>query len=116
MVLKAIISQRLVPTKDGDGLVPAVEILVNTKRVQDIILDENRLPELFNAIEEGFLPYGMQSFDQSLYFLFKRGLIDEQIMLANASRPDVLKLRLKGITRGVGGESWDYIDKLAGEL
>lgn len=116
MVLKAVISQRLVITKDGTGLVPAVEILVNTKRVQDIILDEARLPELLVAIEEGFIPYGMQSFDQSLYFLYRRGLVDEQTMLTHASRPDVLKLRLKGITSGVGGESWDYIDKLVKEL
>lgn len=115
MVLRAIISQRLVQTKDTTGLVPAVEILVNTKRVQDIILDESRLPELFVAIEEGFITYGMQSFDQSLYFLYRRGLIDEQTMITHATRPDVIKLRLKGITRGVGGESWDYIDKLVSD-
>jgi len=65
-VLRGVVSQRLIPRADGKGMVPAVEILVNTARIRDLIADPKRVREIHDAIEAGRDPYGMVSFDQSL--------------------------------------------------
>src|SRR3954470_3059303 len=63
--LRAVISQRLVPTADGGGRVPACEVLRNSARVQAMLLNPEELLNLHDAIAEGSY-YGMQSFDQAL--------------------------------------------------
>ena len=80
--LKAIISQRLIPTQDG-GRVPAVEILVNTPYVADLI-HAGRISDIPQAMERGEQS-GMQTFDQSLYQLFQDGKISREEALQNAS-------------------------------
>ncbi|MEO1936764.1 MAG: type IV pilus twitching motility protein PilT, partial [Myxococcales bacterium] len=65
-VLKAVVSQRLVPRADGKGRVPALEVLVSTGLVRELIADKDRTKELSDAIAKGHTTYGMQSFDQSL--------------------------------------------------
>jgi twitching motility protein PilT len=96
-VLQSIISQRLVPRADGKGRVPAVEILVTTSYIQDCIVEPDKTKFIKEAIAEGVSQYGMQTFDQSLHFLFEKGLITYDEALKWASNPDEFKLRKIGI-------------------
>ncbi|MEQ9619748.1 MAG: type IV pilus twitching motility protein PilT [Deltaproteobacteria bacterium] len=99
-VLKAIISQRLVPTIDGKGRVPAAEILIATERIKDLISDPAKTYEIRQAIQEGSLHYGMQSFDQCLYNLFKDNLITYDEAMRQATNRNDLAMRIEGITSG----------------
>ncbi len=107
------ISQRLIPTADGKGRVPAVEILINTARVRELILDARRTMLIQQAMEEGYYEYGMQTFDQSILRLYKQGLITLEDALANVSNPDEFMLRLKGIK--TTSERWEEEDVIKKE-
>jgi len=99
-VLKGVVSQRLIPRADGRGMVPAVEILVNTARVRELIADPPRTREIRDAIAKGRDPYGMVSFDQSLTALVKQRAITYDEALANATNPDDFSLFFRGVNRG----------------
>lgn len=92
-VLKGIISQRLVPTINGKR-VAAMEILVATPRIRDMIL-QSRDQEIKDALEEGKLIYGTQSFDQHLVDLVLNNIVSEEVALEYATSKDDLKLKLK---------------------
>ena len=112
-VLKGIISQRLVPRSDGSGLVPAVEIMVNTALVRDIIKDPTRSPrELTDAIAKGHISYGTQTFDQSLMSLYRQSHITYEEALAQATNPDDFALQVSGIT-STSDARWDNFDSEA---
>jgi len=96
-VLKAIISMRLVPKMDGSGRVPAVEVLIATAMIKDCILDPEKSKMLHDAVAQGSLHYGMQTFDQSLFNLFKGGLISYEEAIRRATNPDDFALKVKGI-------------------
>jgi twitching motility protein PilT len=96
-VLKGIISQRLVPRADGQGRVPAVEVMVATETVRTCIEDKDKTKMLKDVIASGTAQYGMQTFDQSLYFLLKQGLITEEEALLRATNVGEFKLRLEGV-------------------
>jgi twitching motility protein PilT len=96
-VLKGIISQRLVPRADGQGRVPAVEVMVATETVRTCIEDKDKTKMLKDAIAAGTAQYGMQTFDQSLYFLLRQGLITEEEALLRATNVGEFKLRLEGV-------------------
>jgi twitching motility protein PilT len=96
--LRAIVSQRLVRRSDAAGRVPAVEVMINTPYVQECILAPERTRQIRDAIAAGTSQYGMQTFDQSLYDLYRRGLISEATALEAASKPDEFRLRLQGIS------------------
>ncbi len=96
-VLKGIISQRLVPRADGQGRVPAVEVLVATETVRTCIEDKERTKGLKDVIQSGTSQYGMQTFDQSLFFLLKEGLITEEEALKRATNVGEFKLKLEGV-------------------
>ncbi|MDH5769538.1 MAG: type IV pili twitching motility protein PilT, partial [Nitrospirota bacterium] len=96
-VLKGIISMRLVPRADGKGRVPAVEVLVATVTIKDCILDPDKTKLVHDAIAQGAIHYGMQTFDQSLFNLFKSGLITYEEALRRATNPDDFALRVKGV-------------------
>ncbi len=96
-VLKGIISMRLMPRADGKGRVPAVEVLVATAMIRDCILDPDKTKTIPDAIEQGAVHYGMQTFDQSLFGLFKSGLITYEEALRRATNPDDFVLKVKGI-------------------
>jgi len=96
-VLKGIISMRLVPRTDGKGRVPAVEVLIATATIKDCILDADKTKSINDAIAQGTLHYGMQTFDQSLFNLFKSGLISYEEALRRATNPDDFALKVKGI-------------------
>ncbi len=109
-VLKGIISQRLVPRADGNGLVPAVEVMVNTALVRDIIKDPERSPrELTDAIGKGNISYGTQTFDQSLMSLYRRELITYDEALSQATNPDDFALQVRGIS-STSDARWDNFD------
>ncbi len=99
-ILHATISQRLLPRRDGKGMIPAVEILVNTPRVADLIKDPMRTSEIIDAIKEGAHPYGMVSFDQSLTMLVQRGLITYEAACDAATNRADFELYFRGVTAG----------------
>jgi twitching motility protein PilT len=109
-IVKGIIAQRLVPKADSLGRVPAVEVMVSTARTRECIVEKDKTAEIKDAITKGFTTYGMQSFDQSLMLLLKRGLITYDEALRQSSNPDDFALRVKGIMSG-GDTSWDHFEK-----
>jgi twitching motility protein PilT len=97
-VLRAVVSQRLIPKADGKGRVPAVEVMIVTPFIRDCIIDKEKTHLIRGAIAQGTSQYGMQTFDQSIYFLYEQHLITQEEALRWASNPDEFKLRLQGIT------------------
>ena len=106
--LVASLSQRLIPTADGKGRVPAVEILINTPRIKEMILDAKRTMLIPQAMEEGYYEYGMQTFDQSVLKLYREGFITLEDALQNVTNPDEFLLKLKGIK--TTSERWEEED------
>jgi twitching motility protein PilT len=113
-VLRAVISQRLVPRADGKGRVAAVEVLVANSRIREMIEDKDRTKEITQAISQSFTTYGMQTFDQSLMRLFKQNLIAYEEALRQCSNPDDFALRVSGIS-GTSDTSWDDFEKQKGD-
>jgi len=105
-ILKGIISQRLLPRADNGGRVPAVEILLSTSRIRECVGEEARIREIRDAIAEGHINYGMQTFDQSLLTLFKKKLITYETALAAATNPDDFALYVRGIS-GTSEGRWE---------
>jgi len=97
-VLKAVISQRLVPRADGQGRCPAVEVLVSTPLIRDCIVDKERTHLIQGAIAAGTSQYGMQTFDQSLLGLLRRNLITLEEALRWATNVDEFRLKIQGIS------------------
>src|SRR5579871_2035219 len=96
--LKAVISQRLVRRADGNGRVPAVEVMIATAYIRDCILVPEKTRAVRDAISAGTSQYGMQTFDQSLWDLFQAGLVAYETALESASNADDFKLRMQGIS------------------
>ncbi len=97
MILKAVISMRLVPRADGKGRVPAVEVMVTTPFIKDCIINKEKTHLIREAIKKGTSQYGMQTFDQSLYYLYKQNLITYEEALRWSTNPDEFKLKVMGI-------------------
>jgi twitching motility protein PilT len=97
-VLKAVISQRLVPRFDNRNRVPAVEVLVSTAFIRDCIVDREKTHLIQGAIAAGTSQYGMQTFDQSIFGLFQQGLVSYEEALRWASNADDFKLKVQGIS------------------
>jgi twitching motility protein PilT len=97
-VLKAVISQRLMPRADGKGRVPAVEVMISTAFIRDCIVDKEKTHLIPGAIAAGTSQYGMQSFDQSIFSLFSQGLVSYEEALRWASNVDEFKLKVQGIS------------------
>ncbi len=109
-ILKAVVSQRLLPRSDGMGRVPAVEIMLSTARIRECIVDKDKTHDIHDAISEGHATYHMQTFDQSLMSLLKRELITYEEALRHSSNPDDFALRVKGIL-ATSDMSWDEFEK-----
>ncbi len=112
-ILKAVVSQRLVPKADGRGRVAAVEILRATGRVREMIEDKDRTKELTDAIAAGYTTYGMQTFDQSLMMLLSAKMITYEEALRQATNPDDFALRVSGIG-GTSDSQWDSFEGSGG--
>ncbi|MCA9727336.1 MAG: type IV pilus twitching motility protein PilT [Candidatus Eisenbacteria bacterium] len=107
--LQAVISQRLIPRAEGRGRVPAVEVMLTTSTIQDYLLSPEKTLMIKSAIQEGAKQYGMQTFDQSLMSLFRRGFITYEAALQNSSNPSELELRIRGI-HSSSDTSWDAFE------
>jgi twitching motility protein PilT len=94
--LRGIVSQRLLPKADGKGRVPAIEVLVNTGRVFDRLVDPEQTDSIVDVIAEGGY-YGMQSFDQALVSLVKDGLVTTDEARRTATSPHDFDLQLSGV-------------------
>ena len=99
-ILTAIVSMRLIEKADGKGRVPAVEVMIGTPTIKSLIR-ENKLSSIKAMIQQGSAQYGMQTFDQSLAELYKKGLITLEMALAEATSKNDLKLSLSGIISSV---------------
>jgi twitching motility protein PilT len=96
-ILVAVISMRLIPRKDGQGRVPAVEVMISTPYITDCIQDREKTFLIRDAIAQGVSQYGMQTFDQSIYQLYTQGYISFEQGLRYSSSPDNFQLRVQGI-------------------
>ena len=96
-VIKAVCSMRLLPRADGLGRVPAVEVLIATNYIRDCIENKEKTKYIHDAIKAGTSQYGMQTFDQSLFQLYKTGLITLEEAIRRSSNPNEFKLKIQGI-------------------
>lgn len=96
-LLKAVVSQRLMKSAKGNTRVPAVEVLISTPLIRDYILHEDKTSQVRDAIAAGTSQYGMQTFDQSLFYLYQSALISLEEALRGSTNPDEFRLRLAGI-------------------
>jgi twitching motility protein PilU len=95
--LNAIISQRLVPLKDGGGRVVAVEVLLSTPRVKELLRKAD-LAGIRSVMQSpAGLQEGMQTFDYAVFNLIKEGVVDSEVAMTAADSPNDLRLRLKGL-------------------
>ena len=110
--LKGIVCQRLLPRCDCPGRVPAVEALVGTGLVREYLVDPMKTPLIVELIESGAVQYGMQSFDQSIMNIYKKGMISYEEALTQASNADDFELRVKGIV-GAADRGWHEYERAA---
>ncbi|MEN8687240.1 MAG: type IV pilus twitching motility protein PilT [Desulfuromonadales bacterium] len=108
-VLRGVISMRLVPRLDGKGRVPAVEVMVASARIRQMIDDKDLTKQIPDAIQQGYESYGMQTFDQSLMSLLKHKLITFEEALRQCSSPDDFKLKVSGVS-STSDLSWDAFE------
>jgi len=95
--LNGIISLRLIPRPDGEGMLVAVEILVSTPRVRELLRKAD-LAGIRSVMQSpAGIQEGMQTFDYSIYQLIKAGLIDSETAMSAADSPNDLRMRLKGL-------------------
>ena len=110
MNLYGLVSQRLLPIKDKEGRVPAVEVMINSPMIADMIKDY-RIDEIRSAIEKS-VEWGMQTFDQSLFKLHEQDLITYEDAIKNAESENDLRLAIK--LRGKAASNTEFGETLAG--
>lgn len=94
--VRGVVSQRLLPRKNGAGRIVACEVLTMSALARELILDPLKIKDLGDLIRKGTIAEGMMSFDTAIFHLFKQGHIDEATALQYATSPTDLKLRLEG--------------------
>ncbi|MCE9636084.1 MAG: PilT/PilU family type 4a pilus ATPase [Planctomycetes bacterium] len=104
MLLEGVISQRLLQRDGSGGRVLAVELLLATPTIREM-LAQGRTGELRGAIREGAEHFGTMTFNQSLAGLVRENLISETEAIAASDSPDEIKLELRGITKGGRGRA-----------
>jgi twitching motility protein PilT len=116
-VLKAILSMRLMPRADGMGRVPAVEVLISTAYIRECIENKEKTKYIREQIALGTSQYGMQTFDQSLFQLYKSGLITLDEALKRATNPDEFRLKIQGVqfTADISRDQMDESIQIPGE-
>jgi twitching motility protein PilT len=83
---------------DNKSRAPAVEVLISTAFIRDCIMDKEKTHLIHGAIAQGTSQYGMQTFDQSIFYLFQQKLISYEEALRWASNVDEFKLKVQGIS------------------
>ena len=112
-LLKAVVSQRLMKSADNKSRVPAVEVLISTPLIRDYILHEEKTGSIRDAIAAGTSQYGMQTFDQSLFYLYQSGLVSLEEALRGSTNPDEFRLRLAGI-QNTSALAKEEMEKISG--
>lgn len=97
--LYAVISQRLLPRADGQGRCVAVEVMIVTPAIRDLIRDAERISEITDCIVEGRDQYGMQTFDQHLMALVDAEVVTFDVARASATDPSDFELQLTTVRR-----------------
>ena len=97
--LTAVVSQRLLPTPDGQGRVAAVEVMIATPMIKDLIREGTRLTEIRDFIADGKDQYGSQTFDQHLGELVASGAVLFETALAASTRPADFELQHRTFRR-----------------
>ena len=97
--LHAVVSQRLLPRKDGRGRAVACEVMIVTPTIKELMLDRDRVAEIRDYIAEGREQYGMQTFDQHLSDLVQSGEVEFEVALAAATRPGDFELKMRTFRR-----------------
>jgi twitching motility protein PilT len=106
--LYAVVSQRLLPRADGKGRVAALEIMIVTPTIRELILDKDRVGEIRDFIAEGREQYGMQTFDQHLEELVTSETVEFGVALAASTRPSDFQLKMQMLNKSPtksGGKS-----------
>jgi twitching motility protein PilT len=112
--LQAVISQRLLPKKDGKGRVLAAEVMVVSGTIRDCIADPDRTAEIPEHIAEGKTTYGMQTFDQALMDLVMSGQVDYAVGKAAATNPGDFELKMNMLSSRSGSASSGAAPAMAG--
>ncbi|MCG5500129.1 PilT/PilU family type 4a pilus ATPase [Ectothiorhodospira lacustris] len=101
--LKSVVSQRLIPLATGKGRVPAVEVMINTPLMSDLIF-KGEIHEMKSLMAKS-TEAGMQTFDQALFQLFEIGRITYEDALRNADSVNDLRLRIKLDSKRARGQN-----------
>ncbi|MGE0709633.1 MAG: type IV pilus twitching motility protein PilT [Planctomycetota bacterium] len=106
MVLEGVVAQRLGPKKGGTGRVPAVELMLKSPSIKDM-LREGRTTELYKCMAESEY-YGCMTFNQSIKKLYQDDLLSLEDAMKLADNPDELKMELRGIMKGARATDFDF--------
>lgn len=107
--LYGMVSQRLLPVKDNEGRVAAVEVMINSPMIADLIKD-HKIDEIRSAMEKSG-EWGMQTFDQSLFELHETDMIEYEEAIKNAESENDLRLAIK--LRGKAADKTEFGETLA---
>ena len=102
--LHAVVSQRLLPKKNGHGRVAACEIMIMTPAIRELMFDRDRVPEIRSHIVAGRAEHGMQTFDQHLVDLVQNGDVEFAVARAASTDPAEFELAVRIRSRASRGE------------
>src|SRR3989304_1026657 len=103
LVLEGVLSQTLIPRADGRGRVMALEIMINTPAIRNLIREE-KIHQIYSAMQAG-TKFGMQTLNQSLGILVQRGLITRDDAMNRSTLPDELNQLMAGMASRVAAEA-----------
>jgi len=103
-LLQGVVSQRLLPCASGNGRVPAVELMLSTPTISEMI-STGRTSEIRAALRDGAPHFGTQTFNQSIVELVRGGFITVDEALAASDDPDEIQMDLRGFSRGSRGRA-----------
>ena len=113
--VQAVVSQRLLPTAKGDGLVVAVEIMLVTGTIRECIIDTERMDEIIDLVHDGREQYGSQTFDQHLMDLVNDGSVAFAMANAAANSPSDFDLKMNMLGQGRGVRVSSAVSKGSGD-
>ncbi|MCA8960983.1 MAG: PilT/PilU family type 4a pilus ATPase, partial [Planctomycetes bacterium] len=106
LCLAGVISQRLLPRKQGKGRVPALEIMINNPTVRELLM-KGLTPELYGAIKDGDY-FGCQTFNQSIKKLYQSDAISLDDAMSASDYPEELRLELRGVYKGTAPADFNF--------
>jgi twitching motility protein PilT len=106
LVLVGVVSMRLLPKKSGSGRVPAVEMMIQSPSIAELVRN-GQTQELYNAVKQGEY-FGSRTFNTSLKELYQQDQISLDQAMSASDYPEELKMELKGIFRGAMANDFDF--------